>query len=368
MVIGIPMAGDVAFMKKVAIFIPTIHPGGAEKQACLLAKGLSARGYPVSFIIMYGLLDVEPKNLEILNSNPGINIILLPPEKFGKVTRLINILRNEKFDILFNYLTMCDVVGGLCGKICGVGRIYGGIRNSRLPSWKLIPEWFTHHFISSKTIYNCYSGADYFKSKGFCSKKNIIIHNCIDTISPLYVRPKSEKPGIISVGRFVEQKDYYTALQVIKKLKENCLNFSYTIVGYGVLEASVRKWIKEFGLENYIEIFIAPCNIPELLQRSDIYLSTSLFEGTCNTLLEALNACLPIVATDVGDCKYIVKNGINGYIHSVGDVNSMVLSLELLIKDSVLRNKFGEEGHSILRRNFNIGKFVSNYIKIVEDL
>lgn len=51
-----------------------------------------------------------------------------------------------------------------------------------------------------------------------------------------------------------------------------------------------------------------------MLDKADIYLSTSLFEGTSNSIMEAMNADLPIVATNVGDNGLLVKNEINGFL------------------------------------------------------
>ena len=352
-------------MKKIAILLPTIHAGGAEKQACLLAKCLSTNSFDVTFIPYYGLADAEPKNERILASVSAVKVIVPKGGRFGRMFALKRILQDGQFDVLFNYLTFCDVVGGMIAKWSGVKTVFGGIRNARLPWTKMMAERLAHNYISDYTIYNNYSGAEYFGGHGFNPSKNIVIHNCFENISTYYQHPSTDCPKIISVGRFVEQKDYLTALKSIKQLKEQHIRFKYVIVGYGVLEKQIREWVASFGLEDEVDIKIAPKNIPELLLESDIYLSTSLFEGTSNSLLEALNASLPVVATNVGDNSYIVIEGKNGTLHSIGDYKQIADSLQKLITDSSIRKRFGIAGHQNLVDNFSEEKFTNRYVELI---
>lgn len=353
-------------MKKIAILLPTIHAGGAEKQACLLAKSLESNGFDVTFIPYYGLADAEPKNERILASVPSVKVVVPKGGRFGRMVALKRILQDGQFDVLFNYLTFCDVVGGMIAKLSGVKTVFGGIRNARLPWAKMMAERFAHNYISDYTIYNNYSGAEYFGGHGFNPSKNIVIHNCFENIAPYYQHPSTDCPKIISVGRFVEQKDYLTALKAVKQLKDQHIRFKYVIVGYGVLEKQIREWVVSLGLEDVVDIKIAPKNIPELLLEADIYLSTSLFEGTSNSLLEALNASLPIVATNVGDNSYIVIEDKNGTLHPIGDYEQIADSLKRLITDSELRERFGIAGHQNLIENFSENKFADSYVNLIQ--
>lgn len=83
--------------------------------------------------------------------------------------------------------------------------------------------------------------------------------------------------------------------------------FKFIIVGYGELESQVRQWVNAYKVGSFTEILINPNNIPQLEYDADIYLSTSLFEGTSNSIMEGMNANLPVVCTDVGDNYCLVK-------------------------------------------------------------
>ena len=110
---------------------------------------------------------------------------------------------------------------------------------------------------------------------------------------------------------------------------------------------------------------INPDNIPELLEGADVYLCTSLYEGTSNAILEAMNANLPIVATDVGDNYLLVEKGKNGYLTQTGDYQGLGDSLMRLNEDR-MRVDMGRESKRILTDNDSMESFKSNYMNLLE--
>ncbi len=354
-------------MDNIAILVPSIKSGGAEKQAVLLAQCLSEY-YSVHFIIIYGEAPFSETNAQILEKGINLSKHKLEGGKLSKLRSLYKIFKNQHIRIAFNYLTYCDVYGCLIEKLSGVRYVYNGIRNSRLPQGKLILERFIHNHFATGTIFNCFSGSDFFQSQGFKSDKCVVIPNCFPAISSPINRPQKDIIRIITVGRFVEQKDYLTAIKAVSLLKQRVSSFVYYIVGYGELEEQIYHWIQEYDIEDVSDVFINPSNTQELLSASDIYLSTSLFEGTSNSIMEALNWSLPVVATNVGDNYHLISEGYNGFLHSTGDASSLCSSLETLIKDSRLRNEFGQNGNSLLKEKYSMSLFKERYVALVEKI
>ena len=352
-------------MKNIAILIPTLKAGGAEKQAVLLSSLLS-RNNDVHVIILAGEQNVAfAKNVEIIE-NSNVKLHKLTGGIKGKYKSLKSLLKDNNIDILFNYLTKPNVIGAIAGHKAGVKRIYNGIRNSRIDWWKLILERFTHNHYATGTIYNCYSGEEYFSSKGLKKEKAIVIPNCFPNISEPIVRENKEVKHIVTVGRFVPQKDYKTIIRTITELKKLRQDFIMDIIGYGDEEQNIRSWIKEFDVEKCINIYIRPDNVQDIVRASDIYLSTSLFEGTSNSIMEALNWSLPVVATNVGDNEHLVIDGVNGTLHPIGDAKGMAESIAKLLDSSDLRNKLGLAGNKNLRENYSMEIFEKRYLKIIE--
>lgn len=347
----------------IAILIPTLKQGGAEKQATLLATAL-AKHHKVDLFLLYGDHNIAPQNSKLLEQST-VTLHRLQGGLFSKIGQLRRSLKSSKTDILFNYLTSCDVIGGIVGRCVGVKRVYGGIRNARLEWSKMVVERFIHNHIATGTIYNCYSGAEYFGNKGFKGGNGIVIPNGFQDIAEPIIRADREIKHIVTTGRFVPQKDYKTMLYSISKLKDIRQDFVMDIIGYGTEEENIRKWIEEFGIKKYINIHIKPDNVQDIVRSADIYLSTSLFEGTSNSIMEALNWSLPIVATNVGDNKHLVEDLVNGFLHNIADADNIALSLAKLLSDIELRNRYGSNSHKILTTHFSMDIFENSYLQLI---
>lgn len=351
-------------MRNIAILIPSLKAGGAEKQATLLAKLLD-KHYAVDIFLLHGDVEASPANLKLL-VDTKVCIHALSGGIFSKICRLRTELRLKKTDVLFNYLTSCDALGTVVGRWVGVPRIYGGIRNERVEWWKVLLERFAHNCLATKTIYNCYSGAEAFSLRGFDRKKNIVIPNCFPNISSSIVREDRDIKHIVTVGRFVPQKDYLTMIRTIAELKQVRDDFVLNIIGYGKEEQNIRRWIDEYGVDDKINIYINPTNVQDIVKDGDIYLSTSLFEGTSNSIMEALNWSLPVVATNVGDNNYLVLDGKTGNLHPIGDYKGIASSLSTLLESLDLRNSYGVAGNQNLKDNYSIEVFEQRYLKLIE--
>lgn len=349
-------------MKNIAILIPTIKPGGAEKQASLLAVTL-AKEHKVHFISFYGHIN---ESSLIKNNLESANVIIhyFDGDFISKCVVYYKFLKSNKIDIAFNYITNCDVVGSLIEKLAGVPVIYNGIRNSRLAKLKMIAERFAHNCIANYTIYNCYSGAKYFESKGFKKKKTIVIPNCFPNISEPISRKDKEIKTIITVGRFEKQKDYHTAIRAIAELSKRTQDFRFVIIGHGHLEQQIYGWIEEYAISSQTQVYIAPENVQEILKESDIYLSTSLFEGTSNSIMEALNWSLPVVATRVGDNDHLVEDKKNGFLTEIGNYKRIADYLEQLVYNYDLRISMGLKSNTMVH-NYSVDIFKEKYREII---
>lgn len=352
--------------QNIAILIPSLKPGGAEKQATLLATVLD-KHYSVDMYLLYGDEGAAPQNLELL-SQSNVKVHSLKGNVFSKIGQLKQRLKERGTDVLLNYLTSCDVIGAIAGRLAGVKKVYGGIRNARVEWSKMIADKVAHNYIASGSVYNCYSGAEYFSSKGYKKDRNVVIPNCFLNISEPMARADREVKHIVTVGRFVPQKDYKTIIRTIACLKELRQDFVMDIIGYGVEEENIRSWIKEYGVGEYINIHIRPDNVQDIVRDADIYLSTSLFEGTSNSIMEALNWSLPVVATNVGDNDYLVIDGVNGTLHPIGDAEGMAQSIATFLGSVELRNEYGAKSNQNLRDNYSMEIFEKRYIHLIEGL
>ena len=151
-------------------------------------------------------------------------------------------------------------------------------------------------------------------------------------------------------------------------MKKYGIPFRFEIVGYGKLEENIRNWIKLYNIVDVTDVKINPNNINELLNSAEIYLSTSLFEGTSNSIMEGMNANLPIVATNVGDNACLVKNKENGFLVSPRDCPQMAELLASLLKDEKTRRDMGRKSKQKLLDDYSTEKFFSCYNNLIKYL
>lgn len=303
----------------------------------------------------------------MLQGDSHISVCTFSGNIFSRYRSFIDYLRENQISDVFSYLTAANLFAALAGRQLGINT-YTGLRNSQLPFVKRIIDRFLANHMATLAIANCYTGKESFIKQGFDKDKIAVIPNCFENITHTAMsRPEKDTIEIITVGRFVEQKDYKTAIRAIADLHSRTKNIIYHIVGYGKLEPEIRKWLMEYGIEDITQIHINPDNISQLLENSDIYLSTSLFEGTSNSILEAMNAALPIVATNVGDNAKLVENHINGFLCSIKNTSGLSESLELLVRSHTLRLQMGKAGKKKLEHHYSMQQLRDNYIKILHN-
>jgi len=354
--------------KKIVVFIRTLKSGGAERQSILLAKALKEK-YETYLVVLFGS-EADNKNINYIN-NQRIDVIFLKGNFIKRIYKFIKFLNKKKIGIIFAFLAGNNFYGAIAGKISHVDYIIGGIRNSRIFFFKFLIQRLLHNHVFQYTIFNNLHGKKELSLKGFNRNKIAVIPNCFElSIAPIK-RLAKKRLKIISVGRFVEQKDYLTSIKAIRFLIDNHnsnYKINYTIIGYGKLEKQIRTWIKENDLSEIVNLVINPDDIYEYYKSSDIFLMTSIFEGLPNSIMEAMSYSLPIVATDVGDINQLVKDSVNGYLTKIGDYKDIADKLNILIESYEKRIGFGEKSYQILKKNYSFEIFQKRYLEFIEAL
>lgn len=360
-----------ALMKepKICIIIKSLANGGAEKQSILLAKALKDQ-YAVHYVV---LNETPQHHAHLTNlSKYQIDHTFLKGGTLAKAKQFIALLNAKRINLLFTFLPGDTFFAGITGRMAGVQYILGGLRSAVIPERrKKFGLRIIHNYFLDATISNSYTGKQFYKDHGFNDDKTLVIHNGMIIDTQYQERTDSKNIKLLSVGRFVEQKDYETAIKTIALLKKsNALQkpFHYTIIGEGKLEQQVRDWVKSYKCEDVIDVVIDPDNIPEYYQKSDIYLCSSIFEGLSNTLIEASSFSMPIVATDAGDNNQLVLNGESGYITPIGDVTQLAAKLTVLINSHEKRIEMGKVGFEHLNNSFSYERFQERYLELVKTL
>jgi len=355
-------------MKNILIFCKTLAIGGAEKQALVLAKLLAEKGEDVLLINWCGDI-IDPRNSKFIKDN-SISYVGLEGNTLRKFRKFLHLARNQNASVVLSYLTLANIISGLSKLFIKNLVSIGGIRTEKLPFYKFFFEKLAHNYLNDATVFNNYSAKSKFEKRGFNSEKIFVIHNTINANPAYPYENPSKEVVIVSVSRFVEPKDFVTALYSFKQAVENNKGkkLKYRLVGYGPLEGRIRSMINLLGLEKEVTILINPPNIHDILKSCDIYLSTSLFEGLSNSIMEAMSSGLPVIATDVGDNRYLIEDGYNGYIVPCKDVSLIVEKLEYLINFEEIRREFGNNSRIKIAKEFSEKELIEHYVVLLSGL
>ncbi|MCG8580253.1 MAG: glycosyltransferase [Bacteroidales bacterium] len=350
-------------MKNIGILIRSLKPGGAEKQSALLASVLSDE-YRV--FVFHQYKEAAPANLKLIDRN-NITKVHLQGGIVSKASQLRKSIIKNDICCIFAYLSSDNLIASLASLGLSRCKVYGGIRSSKLPYHKFITLRFLHKHFQTATIFNNHAGKDQFINSGFLKSKSIVVPNAINVNGSDSNHQNRELVNILSVGRFVKAKDYETALQSIKTLTGTCTQkIKYFIVGFGPEEQNIRDLIDKEQLNDTVELIINPDNIEEYYQNANIYLCTSIFEGLSNSIMEALNYRLPVVATDVGDNSQLVISNQTGYLTKMKAPLDIANYLKRLIDDPQSGESMGKEGYIHLKNNYSTNKFKERYMQLIE--
>lgn len=123
-----------------------------------------------------------------------------------------------------------------------------------------------------------------------------------------------DKNIILSIGRLVEAKAFHLAVRAAKILKDHQKEFVWYIIGEGAERIKLEQEIKNLGLENDVILLGKRSNPYPYLKHCDYYVQTSIYEGSCITLDEAMVFQKAIITTDFPAAKEKIFHKQNGYI------------------------------------------------------
>ena len=167
---------------------------------------------------------------------------------------------------------------------------------------------------------------------------------------------------IISVVRFNHQKNIKATVSIAEKLSGNS-DILFLIIGDGEEKAEIENLISKNNLTNIL-LLGYQSNIYEYLSASDIYLSTSLWEGLPYSLIEAAANGLPIVANAVTGNNDMVTNGKNGYLFQLNKISDAVEKI-LQIKNSPKEQKLlGDTSLKIFKEKFQLDTMINKMKEI----
>ena len=149
-----------------------------------------------------------------------------------------------------------------------------------------------------------------------------------------------------TVGRLQPVKDHALLLRAFAKVRVQVPEAALVIVGDGPLRAALEAQAEQAGLSDALRFMGDRHDVPRLLTGMEVFALTSTSEGYSVALLEACASSLPIVATDVGGNREIVRHGINGRLVPSGDTAAIATALIALLRGGEQAAAMGRAGYA----------------------
>ena len=189
----------------------------------------------------------------------------------------------------------------------------------------------------------------------------VVIHNGMSLLPPQprlpFAASGSSIVKIVTIARYEKQKDHDTLLRALASIPEG--NWRLTLIGGGPGLDSVKKLGFNLGIDQHLEFVGRSDNVVPYLDRADIFVLSSLWEGFPRSILEALRSSLPVVATDVGGVSEAVLDNYNGFCVPPRDTKALAAALRGLLLCSDLRLAMGDRGRSLFEARFTFSRMAS---------
>ncbi|MFW9989149.1 MAG: glycosyltransferase [Candidatus Odinarchaeota archaeon] len=362
-------------MKKIKILylLTGFTPGGAELTFKNIILNLNQDIYEISVCSITHTTDI----FDLIKERVKNIYFLGVKNNFGFLKAFIllrKILNKENPDILHCFMYHSN----LLGRFAAIGfniQVISSIR-TKLIDKKLInfldnltQRLVTVYMVNSKTL------ANFIQKYGIKKQKVILIENGVDfnkfnlNISADNLKKELNLPNIpiiTMIANFKKQKDYPTMIKAIAHLQKD-INVSFLAVGTGLKFEDETKQIKDLinslNLKNF-KLLGFRNDIPEILSITDIWVSSTLFEGQSNTLLEAMAMKKPIVTTNIPENIELVRNGKEAILIPIKSPIKIANAIIKLLQNKNLARQLSENAYDKVFNKFEISQMYEKIKKL----
>lgn len=181
--------------------------------------------------------------------------------------------------------------------------------------------------------------------------------------------PRARDPNrahAVTVARLEKVKDLGLMLRAVRGIAARVPRFHLHVFGDGGERAALTTLAETLGLASQVTFHGMTSNVPAALAAGDVFLSSSVSEGISLTILEAMSAGLPIVATAVGGTPELVTDGLNGRLVASRDPDVFASSVADVLADSATANAMGRASRHRAETEFGMDAMVAQYRQLYE--
>ena len=361
---------------RVAMFLPNLKGGGAERISVHLANELAERGYRTELVL------AEAAGTFLADVSPKVKVVDLGAKRLASaILPLVRYLRAERPDVLFSHLDYANVVALLARRLARVptrvvpvvhithSQAHSHSRSRREPLLRHAIKLF---YPSADRIVSVSQGSatDMMRMTGVPESLLRVIYNPaitpgIKALSEQRADHRWLQPGgppvILAIGRLTRQKDFATLIRAFALMEDS--DRRLLILGDGEERQALERLVAELSLGGKVDLPGFVKNPYACLARCSLFALSSAWEALPTVLLEALSLGVPVVSTDCpAGPREILHDGKYGRLSPVGDVKSLARAMQ----DALRGPRLEVPAEALLP--FTLKASVDEYIKTISDM
>ena len=339
------------------LIISSLGPGGAERVLSELANYWTLKGHQISLITL-----ASPKSQPFYLLDSRINLIQLNQNQTESSTmkRVKNILKRLfclrkaihqlKPDVIVSFIDIMNVTTLIATMGLKIPVVVSERIDPNFHSINKLYTWLRLRFypFSQKIIVQTKNSANYFPSS---------FRHFIKIIPNPVVIPKNYKINlskkvqyIVTVGRLSIQKDHVTLIHAFSNVLKIHPDLTLTIYGEGSERTKLEGLITSLSLQHKVHLPGTTKNIHEALMNADLFIFPSRYEGFPNALCEAMAIGLPVIASNCSGNVDIVRDGVDGRLFPVGNIDALTNITLQLLDDPQQCARLAEEAKKVCNR------------------
>ncbi len=368
-------------MKKIRVvhIVPMLSPGGAERVAVHIVKGLNRQRFEPAVISFTGRLGCD---LDRLLEEAGIEVHYLgkrPGFDYRMYYRLPPVLKECRPDIVHTHLHVLRYALPSLLLLKRVSLLHT-VHNLAEREIELRLRWLQRYAFNHGVVPVAVA-EEVAVSLGrlYGIHRCRVISNGIPT--DYYARPQTPRIEwraregfrdndvlFVCVARFAPQKNHALLLKAFREGPASDPKAHLVLVGEGVLREQLEEQAKQLGLASQVHFLGLRTDIPDVLGAMDVFVLSSDFEGNPLSVMEAMAVGLPIVSTAAGGVPDLFESGREGLIVQTGDVQGLSNSMASLLRNRELRQSLGLAAARRARAKFDVSTMVQAYEGLYENL
>lgn len=247
--------------------------------------------------------------------------------------------------------------------------LFGEIGSRREKAIQSVLFWCTHRYIAVSH----HVASQLRQACRLSAHKVQVIHNGIP-LAPFGCKPnialratltqKREGPVILTTARLYKQKGHRYLLEAAALVPEAL----FVLAGDGPERAGLEAQARSLGVADRVIFLGHRDDIPDLLASCDLFVLPSIFEGFSVSILEAMAAGKPVIATVVGGADEVIVNGETGLLVPPADPPALAKAIHTVLSDSVLNQRLAAAGKALVHQKFSAETMVQRTTQVYDEL